>query len=45
MAALMVKAAAAQRCNHGEIYGATTAILGQNLPPPLGEIGLRYLKI
>ena len=33
-----------QRCNRGEIFGATSAMLGQNLPP-LVEIGLRYLKI
>ena len=29
-----------QRCNHGEIFGATSAMLGQNLPP-LDGIGLR----
>ena len=23
-----------QRCNHGGIFGATSAMLGQNLPPP-----------
>ena len=33
-----------QRCNHGEIFGATFVIVGQNLPPLVG-IGLRYLKI
>ena len=25
-----------QRCNHWEIYGATSAMVGQNLPPPPG---------
>ena len=33
-----------QICNRGEIFGATSAMLGQNLPPLVG-IGLRYLKI
>jgi len=33
-----------QRCNRGEIYGATSAMVGQNLPPLVG-IGLRHLKI
>ena len=23
-----------QRCNHGEIFGATSVMVGQNLPPP-----------
>ena len=33
-----------QRRNRGEIYGATSAMVGQNLPPLVG-IGLRHLKI
>ena len=33
-----------QRRNRGEIYGATSVMVGQNLPPLVG-IGLRHLKI
>ena len=31
------------RCNCGEIFGATSAMLGQNLSPLVG-IGLRYVS-
>ena len=30
----MTKLIYSQRCNHGEIFGATSAMVGQNLPPP-----------
>ena len=33
-----------QRRNRGEIYGATSAMVGRNLPPLVG-IGFRHLKI
>ena len=33
-----------QRCNQGEIFGATSAMVVQNLSPLVG-IGLRYLEI
>ena len=31
-----------QRCNRGELFGATSVMQGQNLPP---LVGIRYLKI